>query len=114
MAFKLTSRGSNLRKYAAHSMAWKSPFGIYKEGSEEYKSWNNLLKKYPNLAVDISRVAGKQWNGTKPCDDGHRATDMEEEGSLDERWERMILERMTQEEIETAANAGCGMRTECS
>lgn len=39
---------------------------------------------------------------------------MEEEGSLDERWERMILERMTQEEIETAANAGCGMRTECS
>jgi hypothetical protein len=100
--YTLTKKGSLLRKFAAHSMMCKNPFTELEEGSREYKKWEKLLEKCPDLATDM--VKGKNWNGTRPWDDEHRGAYMEEEADLDKRWDELILRQRTKAEIKKEAD----------
>ena len=105
--YKISGKDSKIRKYAAHSTARKSPFEKYQEGSVMYKAWNTLLEKYPDIGLDIARVAGKEWNGTYPWDDEHRQAYLEDEVALDQLWEQQILAARSMEEIRVAAKGNC-------
>jgi hypothetical protein len=89
------------RKLITHIVAHANPFAV--EGSEDFKTWEEILRNDPDFAVDFSLAAGRNWNGTYPCDNEHRAAYMEEEFDLNERWEEQILSKGSKEEVEANA-----------
>jgi hypothetical protein len=105
--YKVSGKGSTLRKFAAHSMACKNPFEKYKEGTKEYKKWEALVKEYQDIAFDMAVAAGKNWNGTLPWDDENRAAYMVEEVPLEEAWEKYILSTRTKADIKKNSKAKC-------
>jgi hypothetical protein len=105
--YKCAEKGSKLRKLASHVMAFQNPFVEYDEKSEEFKAWDDLLARVPDVAVDFAKAFGLKWHRTKPWDEQNLATYMEEEVSLEERWENQILSRRTKETIEREAGANC-------
>ena len=105
--YKVSGKGSVLRKFAAHSMACKSPFELHDEGSKPYKDWEALVTKYRDIAIDMAVAAGKNWNDTLPWDDGNRAAYMLEEVPLEDAWDEYILSTRTKAEIKKAAKAKC-------
>jgi hypothetical protein len=106
--FENSEEGSPLRLFISHLIAHYNPFSQYPEDSEDYKFWRKMLKKYHQLAFEVSIAAGKKWNGNSPCHIQHRATYMEEPYDLSKRWEEQILRRRTKTDIELAASANCG------
>lgn len=102
-----SKRGSLLRKFAAHSMVVQNPFVKNAEGSKEFKNWEHLLQRISDITVDITMAAGKQWNGTQPWDDEHRAAYVLKEVPLEERWEKHILSTRTKSDIKKDAKAKC-------
>jgi hypothetical protein len=108
--YKSTPAGSELRKLVADTLAYRNPFQVHGDESEEYGAWEGLLREVPHgtdLSVDMNLAAGKKWNGTKPWDDEHRSRFTVEEVSIDERWEKLILSKRSKEATEMAAEAGC-------
>jgi hypothetical protein len=106
LIYKLTPEGSLFRKFAAHSVSCKPPSEQHEERSEERKDWNDLFDRCPELSKDMARM-GKSWNGTLAWDEVHRVEYMVDEAPVDERWEAMILNARSREEIERAAENGC-------
>jgi hypothetical protein len=105
LMYKSGKKGSALRKFAVHSMVCKNPFVTNAAGSKEYKDWERLVKRVSDISVDFMLAAGKWWNGTHPWDDEHRATYMEKEVPLEERWEKHILSARSKANIKKDAKA---------
>ncbi|KAG4443064.1 hypothetical protein IFR05_001460 [Cadophora sp. M221] len=57
--YERRSPGSKLRKFAAHSIAAKSPFKEHKPGTPEFAELDALLKKYPEISIDIVHATAK-------------------------------------------------------
>jgi hypothetical protein len=75
-----------------------------------YKDWETLLSQTPHgteLNVDMNRASGKNWNGTKPCDDEHRSGYTVAEVPIEERWGQLIMSKRSKEGNEKAAEGGC-------
>ena len=68
--------------------------------------WSDLLDYCPELVKDMA-LMGKAWNGTVAWDDVNRFHYMVEEGSLDERWEEIILMERLKDDIVKAVVNGC-------
>ncbi|KAF8847810.1 hypothetical protein BDZ45DRAFT_811297 [Acephala macrosclerotiorum] len=101
--FETCGKGTKIRKFAAHSVAYKKPFEKFEEGSQECLEWNELLQKLPDLAVEIAKVAGKDWFGQTPWDDPYWGAYLEEEVDLDSEWDKQILLSRSLEDIREAA-----------
>jgi hypothetical protein len=70
------------------------------------------MKEVPELAVAM--VTGpKSWGETYPWEDKHRDRYLEEEESLDKRWDLGILHRRQKDDIrEDATNGSCQAQIE--
>ncbi|KAF8855650.1 hypothetical protein BDZ45DRAFT_499142 [Acephala macrosclerotiorum] len=93
LMYRIGAKGSKLRLFAAHSVVRRHPFEKFEEGSEEYRAWDKLFEKWPDLLSDINKGLAKKWNGAFPWDDELRDDYMEKERELDQEWEEQILLR---------------------
>jgi len=87
-------------------MTCKNPFGTHSENPEEIKRWTDLLDNFPDLVRDMA-VGSKSWGESTAWDDIHRDQYTEKEVPVEERWDKLILERRTMEAVQEAAVKGC-------
>ncbi|CZR61766.1 uncharacterized protein PAC_11663 [Phialocephala subalpina] len=100
---EICGKGSKMRKFAAHSVASKKPFESCEEGSQECLEWTKLLQDWPDLAVEIAKVTGKDWFGENPWDDEFLRAYLEDEPDLEVEWDKQILASRSLEDIREAA-----------
>jgi len=105
LVYHLTERGSALRKLAADVLACANP--LHDQDIETQEEWAACLERQPAISLDILKAGGRNWNGTNPWDDEHRASYMVPFVPLEQRWEEQILMERPREEIELAAEGGC-------
>ncbi|KAF4635823.1 hypothetical protein G7Y89_g2264 [Cudoniella acicularis] len=104
--YNVTKPRSLLRKFMADVMNCKNPFQTLQEGSEAWKDWETLLKRLPELSIDMARASGKHWNDSFPWDEKHREAYMEKELPLEEVWDMEILAKRSKAEVEEKSKAG--------
>lgn len=99
--------GTKIRKLFSHVAARLGPLQRYKEGSEEHTEWVALFREQPELVFDIATMAGKDWQDTYPGDDEYRSLYLEEEVSLEDKWEKQILAFRNIDAIKAKAKERC-------
>ncbi|KUJ07535.1 uncharacterized protein LY89DRAFT_631082 [Mollisia scopiformis] len=107
LAYEKSGKGSKLRKFLAHCSARLGPLESHAEGSDQHTAWKVLFQEFPDLTYDIAAIAGKDWKGTMPWDDEHRALYVEDEIPLENQWESQILLARDKDAIKEAASTGC-------
>ncbi|KAK0120298.1 hypothetical protein ONS95_011704 [Cadophora gregata] len=105
--YDITPPRCKLRKFAADSMAARSPFKRYAAGSRKLAEWDALLKEFPELSIDIVYASVNDWRENVPWDDEYLVAYMEDEVSLDSAWEEQILAKRNIDEIRKEAEKKC-------
>ncbi|KAF4631455.1 hypothetical protein G7Y89_g6672 [Cudoniella acicularis] len=87
------AKESPMRSFFRDCLRFSNRFMKLEENEEEYREGSKLLRNYKtqDLAIELALGSRKDWKGTRPWDDKHRATYMLEEVPLDEIWEKQTL-----------------------
>jgi hypothetical protein len=105
-AYEVLDNDSKLRNFFADSLALTNPFEECSEGDEDYGTWCQLFKDFPELGLDVAKAVGNK-NSDSPGHNKNIGKYMEEEVDLNKAWEDMILKARTRAEIEKDARDGC-------